>query len=247
MKKTLLIALSILILSATAGVSYAKSTNNSELVTAIKLYKAQDYTGSYSKLQTSIKRDASNPLAYYYLAMVYSQLGNIDEAKINYERAMALSDEGSNLHSYAVRGRICIEGADACRAYKENSEEDFMRGSFGKGFSKKVHGEYEKLKIENLMREMNRSDDIPAQNFREYRDFSGMNNDSTPSNDEIVAALRTLQKAGLMNGLNTNYSDLSLLTGADNQLNAWYGAYSNGQLNPQIIQTMLSNNMSFGF
>lgn len=249
MKKTLLTLLSLAVITASAGVAYAKTSNNSELVTAIRLYKAQDYTGSYSKLQTSIKRDPSNPLAYYYLAMVYSRLGNAEEAKANYAKTLNLASPGSNLYQYANRGKVCLEDEKACQALKYENEDSFMRGSFGKGFSKKVHGEYEKLKIENLMREMNRSDDIPAGEFREYKDFSSMNNETVPTNDEIVAAMRTLQKAGLMNSLGNGYSDLSVLTGNNPQQNAWYAMLgnSNQQINPLLIQSMLSNNMSFEF
>ena len=249
MKKTLLTLLSLAVISASAGIAYAKSANNSELVTAIRLYKAQDYTGSYSKLQTSIKRDPSNPLAYYYLAMVYSQLGNAEEAKANYAKTLNLASPGSNLYQYANKGKVCLEDADACQKLRVESDESFIRGSFGKGFSKKARGEYEKLKIENLMREMNRSDDIPAGEFREYRDFSSMNNEAVPTNDEIVAEIRTLQKAGLMNSIGNGYSDLSALTGNSPQQNAWYAMLgnSNQQINPLLIQSMLSNNMSFEF
>lgn len=247
MKKKLLTLLSIAVLTASTGMSYAKTTNNSDLITAIKLYKAQDYTSSYLKLQNSIRKDPSNPLAYYYLAMVYSQLGNAEEAKNNYEKTVSLTSENSKLHKYAVKGRVCLESEEACREFKNNEENDLINGKYTKGFSKKARGEYEKLKIENLMREMNRSDDIPASNFRDYKDFSSMNNQAAPSNDEIVAAIRTLQNAGLMNSVTNSYSDLSLLTGLESQQNNWYGAYNNGQLSPQVIQAMLSNNMSFGF
>ena len=50
-------------------------------------------------------------------------------------------------------------------------------------------------KVENLMREMNRKDNITPQKFKEYKDFSN----AAPSNDEIVAALRVLQRAGFGN------------------------------------------------
>ena len=74
-----------------------------------------------------------------------------------------------------------------------------------------------------------------------------MNIDGTPSNDEVVAALRVLQQAGLTNviGLN-NYSDVSMLSGANAQ-NSLYGMLGNGSLNPQIIQAMMSTNMMQGF
>ena len=78
----------------------------------------------------------------------------------------------------------------------------------------------------------------------EYQDFSTMNNTATPSNDEIVAALRTLQKAGLSNYANMNNSGLSVLTG--NQENNVLNMLGNSSISPQLIQTMLTNNMSLG-
>ena len=74
-------------------------------------------------------------------------------------------------------------------------DDAFIRGGFGSGFSEKVRSEYEKQKIENLMREMNRGKDVQPQNFKDYKDFSSR--DSCEWTEEIVAALRVLQRAGL--------------------------------------------------
>ena len=52
------------------------------------------------------------------------------------------------------------------------------------------------------MREMNRGNDVEPQKFREYKDFSG----EVPTNDEIVAALRTLQRAGLSDIISNDLS-----------------------------------------
>lgn len=248
MKKIILTILSVLILTATAEVTYAKTVNNSELVSAIKLYKAHNYTGSYSKLMTSIKKDPSNPLAYYYLAMVYTQVGNKGEALTNYDKAITLSPDGSNLNAYAKKGKLCLEDEGKCRQTEEDAEFKFMKGGFGSGFSEKARSEHERLKMENIMREINRKDDIPAQEFREFKDFSGMENNAAPTNDEIVAALRTLQRAGLTNMLGNNYSDLSLLMGSNPQQAALYSMMGNSKIDPQLIQAMMSaGSMSLGF
>ena len=90
MKKNLLLILSAIIISSTVlGVS-AKS-NNSDLATAIKLYKIQNYTECYSVLTRVIKKDPTNALAYYYMAMTSAQVGNESEAVSNYEKAITLS------------------------------------------------------------------------------------------------------------------------------------------------------------
>ena len=93
------------------------------------------------------------------------------------------------------------------------------------------------------MREMNRNNEIDPQKFKDYKDFSSFNPEGTPSNDEIVAALRTLQKAGL----GSNVSELSLLTGTPTQQGSIYNMMGNSNISPQIMQALFSNNMSLGF
>ena len=96
-----------------------------------------------------------------------------------------------------------------------------------------------------MMREINRNENIPPQEFKEYKDFS-----SVPTNDEIVAALRTLQRAGFSDIFSNNYqNDLSLITGYQNpqQNNQIMNMLGNSSMNPQLIQALLTNNMSLGF
>ena len=95
------------------------------------------------------------------------------------------------------------------------------------------------------MREMNRINDGNPPDFNGFRDFSSMNNiPGSPSNDEIVAALRTLQQAGLAGTYGS--ADVSFLTGSNSQqqlMNLMGGS----SMNPQLIQSLLTNNMSLGF
>ena len=97
------------------------------------------------------------------------------------------------------------------------------------------------------MREMNRGNDVTPQKFRDYKDFSS----EVPTNDEIVAALRVLQRAGLSDVLNNNVNEMSLLTGNNENnnnamLNMLMGS-GNSSLSPQVIQSLLTNQMSVGF
>lgn len=247
MKKTLLTALAILILSSTVGTAYSKTTANADVASAIRLYKAGNYTGCYAKLDNYIKRDKSNALAYYYLAMSSAQMGKEKEAIEFYDSAINIATPNTNLHRYAIKGKRCLEDPEKCQEPMFESEDDaFILSNFGTGVSKKVQSEYERLKIENMMREINRSDEVDPQEFRGYKDFSSMN-DAVPSNDEIVNAIRTLQRAGMGNIVNNNYSsDIALLTG-NNQQSQLLNLMGAGNLSPQVIQAMLSNNMSLGF
>ena len=251
MKKRILIALSVLICTMTIPFVEARTTVTPALASAIKLYKAKNYSQCYNSLKMVVKNDPSNALAYYYLAMTSAQIGKKDEAVNNYEKVISLSPN-SQLGNYATRGKRCIETPDACHATTLDQTEDdkFIRSKAG--FSNQARSEFEKKKIENLMREINRTDEIEPQKFKNYKDFSY---NETPTNDEIVAALRTLQKAGLSDMIsgNNGFSDLSLLTGNVNSngqndiLNLLTGDNGSSKLSPQVIQSLLTNQMSIGF
>lgn len=246
MKKSILVLLSILVCAATINIASAKSTSNPSLASAIRMYKAGNYAQSYNLLTNIVSKDPSNAVAYYYLAMNLAQIGKKDEAIANYEKVLTLSTNGQ-LTRYAKKGKTCLEDPEKCNepTDDESDMDKFIRRSYGSGFSKEARSEYEKQKIENLMREMNRKDDIPAQKFRDYKDFSS----EVPTNDEIVTALRTLQRAGLSNMvLNNSYSELSALSGRNNNeydmINMLIGGRNNS-LSPQVIQSLITNQMSF--
>lgn len=241
MKKNILTILSILVLSSSIGFAYAKTTNTA-LTDAIKLYKAGNYSECYVQLESVVKDDPTNALAYYYMGMTSAQLGRKSDAISNYEKAITLTPKNNNLSRYAKKGKRCLETPDKCEdSLYDSLEDEFIQNKRGPKFTEEVRSEMERLKIENFMREMNRDDSIDAQKFREYKDFS-----SVPSNDEIVAALRTLQRAGFGNIVNNGYSDLSILTG-NSQQNAMLNMMGNPSMNPQLIQALLTNNMTQGF
>ena len=253
MKKYILLLLSIVICSSTMNLANAKtSTTSPDLAAAIRLYKAGNYSQCYTSLNKIIKKDSTNALAYYYMAMTSAQIGKKEDAITNYEKAISLAGD-NDIGRYAQKGKICLEEPDKCHdeAYTPSELDLFIKRKFGSGFSEQARSEYEKQKIENMMREMNRGKDIAPTEFKDYKDFSSMNN--TPSNDEIVAALRVLQNAGFGNLLNNNnMSDLSLLTGGQNNNNAMLnmllgGNTANGSMNPQVIQALLTNQLSTGF
>lgn len=238
MKKSILVLLSFIVVAASVGVVNAKTTSNGNLASAIRLYKSGNYVQSYTAFQNIVEKDPSNAVAYYYLAMTSAQMGKKDEAIENYARVIDLSTN-RQLTTYARKGKKCLESPDACNEPDENETETdrFIRAKFGSGFSNEVRSDYEKKKIENLMREINRGADVPAVRFKDYKDFSS----EVPTNDEIVAALRTLQRAGLSDiaGISNNRSDaqmLNLLMGNGSQ-----------NLNPQVIQTLLTNQLTTGF
>ena len=243
MKKKVLLILSLLVIASSMSVAYSKSTTGSALSDAIRLYKQGNYSQCYVTLEDIIKKDPANALAYYYMAMTSAQLGRKKEAISNYNKTINLVPDGNNLNFYAKKGKVCLETPDKCQSYMTGTDEDaFIQNRKGPSFTQQVRSDYEKLKLENFMREMNRSDDIAPQKFKEYKDFS-----SAPTNDEIVDALRTLQRAGFGNIMNNGYySDVTALMGNPSQ-NSVMNMSGFSNMSPQLIQAMLTNNMTQGF
>jgi len=253
MKKHILVLLSVLICSVSVAMVEAKTAATPEVNQAIKMYKAKNYAQSYKTLKLVTEKDPSNALAYYYLAMSAAQIGKRDEAIDNYTKVLSLTQHGQ-LNKYAEKGRTCLQFPERCHedpAEQLDELERFIKRPYGSGFSDEVRSDYEKQKIENLMREMNRGKEVAPQKFKDYKDFSS----EVPTNDEIVAALRVLQRAGLENMVlgNNNISELSMLTGNQDinnnemLLNMLTGRNNSSSLSPQVIQSLLTNQMSIGF
>ena len=254
MKKMILGLLSVLVLAASVNVAYAKvKVTSPETAQAIKYYKSGDYTQAYLKCTEIVKNDPSNALATYYLAMTFVQLGKKDEAINAYEKVIDLS-QNSVLGSYATKGKRCIETPEDCHAPEikadESPEDRFIKGAFGSGFSEKAREVHEIEKIKSIQREINNNDELTPDKFRGYKDFSSY----APTNDEIVAAIRTLQRAGIADSFIGNGSDVYGILGSGEQnrnydvMNMLYAAGGkNTDLNPQIIRSLMSAQMSANF
>ena len=246
MKKQILFFLVMLICAVSVSVVQAKTASTPAVNTAIKLYKAKNYTQCYETLKQVVAKDPSNALAYYYLAMASAQMGKKSEAIENYTKVINLSPSGQ-LEKYAKKGRTCLESPENCNESEQEISplDSFIQGKYGTGLSPQVRSDYEKHKIENLMREMNRGGDVDPAQFKEYKDFSSS---STPTNEEIVAAIRVLNRAGFVSFLNNEGSDLSLLTEKDlSQSHIMEMLNGDSQMSPQVIQSLLTNQMSIGF
>lgn len=249
MKKMALKILSIMILLASINVAYAKVKATSPATAqAIKYYKSGNYTQAYLACENIVAKDPSDALAQYYLAMSYVKLGRKSDAIAAYDRVISLSPNGI-VGNYAQKGKQCIETPSLCHepipvpgAENDTPEDKFIKGKFGSGFSHKARGVHEKEKIENIRRDMNRYDELEPERFKEFKDFSTQ----APSNDEIVAAIRTLQKAGLSDTINfSNHNSFNKDYDMLNMIFSNNGGTTN--LSPQVIQSMLSAQMSAGF
>ena len=246
MKKKLVIILMLTIFTSVCNISVqAKTYKNSSLKEAIYMYKSQNYTQSYEKLQDIVKSDPSNALAYYYLAMASVMVGEKDKAIDYYDNVLSLTSVGT-LHDYALKGKTCIETPDRCHSILEKSGLDnFILPNNKKQFSDSVRNDYEKQQIDNIMREINKGKELNHKDFKIYKDFSS----ELPSSSDIQKAISVLNIAnerGLLGNIEhntlSNYSDII----NENYSNLYLNSFDTTSLNEQMIKSLLTNQLTKG-
>lgn len=210
MKKKLFLII-FLIAALQSSCAFANSSYISNPIKiAIKKYKIGNYTGCLQDCQNIIKYDPSNAIAYYYMAMSYAQAGKQDLAIQNYAKVLSLNPK-SQLLQYATTGKRCLETPDKCNAKPatapgETSDLDKFIASPNE-LSNSVQVDFDKKHLKSIQDEINSDKDIDNYEFRKFKDYSKQHSQidvtdeklsqKKPTNDEIVAALRVLNDAGL--------------------------------------------------
>ena len=175
---------------------------------AIQKYKAGNYTGCLQDCQNIVQTDPSNSIAYYYMAMSYVQAGKKDYALTYYAKVLSLTPNVT-LQQYAATGKKCLETPDQCRPATDSSDLDKFVDNPNKPLSDSVQQGIGERNLNEVKNEINTDKDVDSYEFRKFQDFSKQHSQAetndkisqnpspkTPSNDEIVAALRTLKAAG---------------------------------------------------
>lgn len=207
MKRQVLCLLTALMILGHASVVCAKTASSySPVKVAIKKYKVGNYTGCLQDCQNIVSRDPSNTLAYYYMAMSYAQAGKKDEAINAYAKVLTLKPN-SQLFEYASTGKRCIETPEQCHIDNStpstNPELDnFIASPFSNNIAPAARAEIEKKHLDAIKNEINSGKDVDEYDLRKLNennseDKSVSKAQNTPSDDEIVAALRVLKAAGL--------------------------------------------------
>lgn len=283
MKKNLLYSITLLIIAGQiSSGAFAASRSGASVVSAVKKYKAGNFTGCLQDMQDVVKRDPSNSVAYYYMAMSYVQAGKRSEAIDAYKKVLALKPNPT-IYKYAKTGKACLETPESCISKEEdlNDLDKAVREKSTDGLTQKVRLDIEQKRLEGLKNDINGGKDINEYDTIKFKDYSDSRSeikteqkiagDTQPTNDEIVAAMKVLSKAGLnpyaqvnpymqaAGGQNPEMAQLSMLMGNSNQsqnnnsmmnmLPYMLAQNSNGangtnnSLSPQIIQAMMMNSM----
>lgn len=270
MKKLACFIVILLFLVQASSCSFAKSSQMNPVKIAIKKYKTGNYTGCLQTCQSIVKNDSSNAVAYYYMAMSYVQAGKKDEAIKAYSKVLSLRPS-TRLIEYASTGKRCLETPDKCVLETDSSmaitpELDRLISSpFNDGLSDVVRKDVEQRHLNSIKNQINSDKDIDDYQLIKLNDASSQTPtlaenkiaSKQPTNDEIVAALKVLNEAGLnpYNQMN-NYQDPQMaeinMLNPSNDNNSMsnmlpfmltQSKYGASNYSPQLMQAVMMNSM----
>ncbi len=184
---------------------------NANIKSAVSKYESGNYSGCLQELFSLVKKDPSNAVAYYYMAMAYTHIDMQNEAVEAYEKVLALNPN-SYLYDYAEKGRDCLTGGPKCQA--ENTEEQdeldkFISSPYGNGLSPQLNGEVKQKELNNIKETINKKEDLENKDIQKIRDFDTKHNNDNQSSieetdkiamasdEEILQAVKTLKDSGL--------------------------------------------------
>lgn len=229
MTKKILSILIVLLMSTTcAFAADYHQTLTPEVTKAIKDYKAGNYIGCMQGLYTYLRsgeHNFKNQLALYYMGMAYIKTGNTEKATTYYNLVKNLNPNNT-LGQYADKGLVCIHDPENC--YLNVTEEDikaakkpvyesdldkFINAPYGNGLSADLNKELERKRVERLRKEMNTDQEINKFDFQNFRNFTNKKgqilrdkidglkvaSNSTPTDEEVLHAIKVLNAAGLNN------------------------------------------------
>lgn len=245
--------------------SYLTSTNNTYydpalIESLIEKYKAKNYVGCIQEAQSKMQQDNPNPVAMYYMALSYTQIGDVKAALDLYDAILKLKPSDT-LTECAVRGRDCLIGGPACpNLGVEGADIDTQVKEY-KEESTLINDSTTELKElpAMLVKEpiVQKEEKISAQ------PQAVVEPQAAPSNDEVAQALKTLQNAGIAVTLqpatmpnaanyNSEMAQMSMLLGNNNNQNHSFDMLpymmtqsqnNPSQYNPQMLQAMMMNYM----
>lgn len=212
-------------------------------------YKMGNYSGCLQEIYSVLKKQPSNAIAYYYLALVNTHLDKKDEAVTAYEKVIELHPS-QYLVDFATKGRDCLTGGPAChpetpKSPKQDEQLDdldkFIRAPYGNGLSPELNNEIRQKQLTNIKETINQKDNLENVDIQKIKNFDKNKSEAEEtikiaqvSDEDVLKAVNTLKEAGLnvsVQSENTNpyaqmsqYQDprmaeMSMLLGGNNNNN----------------------------
>lgn len=198
LKKIIITMLSAMIISSNlvfAGVM-------EDITTGIEAYKQGNYTECITKMKGVTKNDPTSAIAYYYLGLAYTQIDEKMSAVENYNKVINLGSDVT-LVNLAKKGKNSIGTEKKVEKIEKQIEE-----------IKEIEDEYNpifndtvvdtgKQKQESAQNESKTTKVIKASDYAKAEKQTNnakfeFDPNREPTNDEIVNAIKILQKAGLL-------------------------------------------------
>lgn len=258
---------------------------NASMKSAVTKYKKGNYTGCLQELYTLVKKNPKNAMAYYYVALAYTKVGCKQQADNAYQKVIALNSNPVMV-DYATRGRNCLAGNVACGAsnikigegeQKLDDLDKFIAAPYGNGMSPEMNKQYKQQQLDAIQNKINNGQTLSPQDIQKMKELQNdkseaifedklamADNNTMPSNEEVLGALDVLKRAGLNISTNSESStaqpaytpdpqiqQMSMMLNGNNNNNndpfmsmLPYMMEGEGKnVNPQLIQTMMVNSM----
>lgn len=180
-------------------------------------YKKGNYTGCLQELYTIVKKQPENAIAYYYVAMAYTKVGAVEQAKAAYQKVINLNSNPF-LVDYARKGKDCLIGGPACVTAKVdvdlpddmNELDKFIAAPYGNGMSKEMNEQYKQQQLNAIQNKINNGNTLTPEDIQKMRELQNNKSEALsedklamadgkamPSNEEVLGALDVLKRAGL--------------------------------------------------
>lgn len=176
----------------------------------IDLYKSAKYQECVTKAEIVTKNDPTSALAYYYIALANAQMGKRDLAIKNYDKVIALGTNKS-LVNYAKTGKSklivkektkAVTGAESMLEDVDENGNPVQASQTNTQTTDRTNvTKTDVVKTEPQKAEVQKtSEKAVTQKPVQPKPSQTNKTDTPPTNDEIVNAIRVLQKAGLLQG-----------------------------------------------
>lgn len=208
----------------------------------ITKYKEKNYVGCIQEAQSKMKQENPNPVAMYYMALSYTQIGDVKAALDIYDALLKLKPS-ETLTECATRGRDCLIGGPSCpnkgiegaeidaqvQEYKNNSTKLNYNSDETSLAISQIISEQEMKTLPDMLVTSQTAEkktlDIEKSHKNEPKvEKTQTISQETPNNDEVAQALKTLQNAGIavtiqpasiqeMQNYNPQMAQMSMLLG----------------------------------
>lgn len=180
---------------------------NANLDSAMAKYKTGNYTGCLQELFSLTKKEPSNALAYYYMAMAYTHIDRQADAIEAYEKVLSLNPN-TYLVQFATKGRDCLTGGPACQGENDEDMSDldrFIKEPYGNGLSPQLNQEVKQKRLTNIKETINKKENLEDKDIEKIKKFDDRYKSlkeetvkiAQVSDEEVLQAIKTLKDAGV--------------------------------------------------